>query len=398
MLWTRGAPITVNSRVFVAEVDLDDLVLELNSNGAAALKGVDVVALSTEAANSWEVTRVVLDAKKYDVLVKSDSLDRKALRDLCEQFDASLHRVLAAIAEFLHAVWLAEPIAVHQALEPLTTALNETKRIPSTSRVWGARLAKYLTMVVDRGHRTWSYPAPYECSRLSPSAWAWWDSPPTLTGVWTTVSSQYSTVVTNAAPASVAQVRNWVERMRQSSARLQRNPASHEYDQTFLCASAYLYTLAQHHARRRQPTLTLLHLHRAVEWLFVAKLAEANELVYTRGVQLKNNEDVSFQKAMGWCRINGVISPQQKATAEKLNEWRNHLALTHSMFAPTHAAVSSLQAEVDDLVRNVGSTEWLMHFTEASAPLPVDFALFVDANRFLRNGIRSVPVSELEIS
>jgi hypothetical protein len=388
--------------MFVAEVDLSDFALELTYNSAAKPQDLSVIALSAEAVKSLETTRVVLAAREYDELVESCDLDRAALEKLTARFDPELHKVLTSVAEFLHAVWLAEPIAVRQALPPLTAALTAAKQIPSPSRHWGARLAKYLTVVVDRGHCTWSYPAPYEYSKYSECAWTWWDSPPTLTNVWADISSLYSTIVTNAAPASVAEVRAWVERMRQWSAKLQRQAPSYEYDQTFLCASGYLYTLAQHFHRRRQPVLTLLHLHRAVEWLFVAKLAEADELVYTRGVQFKSpqkkgEEDFSFHKAMNWCRSNGVISPQQKATAEKLNEWRNQLALTHSMSAPSHTAVDSLQAEVDDLLRKVGGASWRMHFTEASVPLPVDFALFVDANRFIRDGIREVPASELVI-
>lgn len=415
-LWISGTAVPEDRPVYVRSVDVIALLEKLSDkgspcprilivqpNGEAALPLLEFLEnLDIAQATNWleyapqEAAKAKIRWEGRDPLFEGSGritrLDQLRAASL-EKAEAEIRPLIRAARDVVISLHACSAAALIQAAE----ALESTARIQQFIALERCHplttsLAIYLQAVGEELIQPMEQGLLYCHEDNNAHRRDWWHTQPYLSQVCIELQRKVQIIGAPEPPLVVQKMNDWLKAVGIQIDRMSLTKAG-EHHVVFETASAWFTAAGLRHIERAHAGWGLLFLHRAVEWLLMAKSAEMGFIDFTKvGGRYKINHVAKGAKPSFNNHLTALAGYVNFFELEELfkeiNQWRNLLPYTHHMtVAPDDKAYFLLSKIVEGLPKFASSTHWSNAVkTFAKAP-PINLEDLVDPDGLLRSSI-----------
>lgn len=388
MLWTQGVSVVGARIVYVKHSDMDDVRLHLSYCEWPAVETV-VRVLPAGYGHVPLIDALVRLQTVRDACLQQ-SIDMSAFLSALGDIQAPVRDVLQAACELLNGLRRFDVNAVCTSGARLEAFGGATLAFPSRSQRLLVKLAQFVCEFGRTSLHEWALPAFFTHDDAVPKNRVWWKDPSSLADSFQRTQQRFPAILTGAIPPSLQKVREWINAFREQAEGLHLASSSGQTESdVFRQASAFMAVSADIHHANQSHILSLLCLHRAVEWLLAAKCADQGMLNFTSlsGVRMGagKNELISFDLLLTALTNQGMTLYGMVGDLLKLNSWRNLFAYTHHMSSPRASDAAILFSRIRSNLPHIANAKWNNTVRVLSEPWPVSLEDMLDPAGELRD-------------
>jgi hypothetical protein len=213
---------------------------------------------------------------------------------------------------------------------------------------------------------------------------AWWNALPTLHGTCSALIRQFDAAFPQPRSTGVAGIRKWLEDLH-TQLQLMRQSVGHTHKAIFEQAAAWFAAAADRHMMRLQIGWGMLFLHRAVEWLLLAKCHGAGfvEITafgarYKEACVARDRTKPTFTESLSLLNNSTTSFHGLGQDFEDLNRWRNLMPYTHHMTVAEDEKGLDLYCRIRGKLEKFAGRDWEIATDVYRRPMPVDLGLLLD--------------------
>lgn len=381
MLWTDDQSSPATSLVFVAKEQEDLAALYIATNAWPSVEHVAVVLPA--GVQMLPLISAILSTDKFESACTARPLDVGSLVGALSSLDGAVREIAQISCELFLSLRRMDGAAAAYACTLLISDEKRLSVLPSATTSLLAKLARFIEEFGRGTIREWVLPALFIHPDNEDKRKCWWKDEPSIARSFKQSAERFNALVNGNVPVPVSEIRNWLLSLHAEAVKLYLSPGTTRSEaDVFRTASSFMAVSADLHQNQDRYVLALLYLHRACEWLLAAECADLNLLdfslrsgprIKSSGKSLGFNDLLNELANAGNARVSGHY-----ASFATLNTWRNLLACTHHMSAPSKVDASALFTSIRGILPNLGGAEWKKTFATLNTPFPLSLADFLD--------------------
>ncbi|WP_223497063.1 hypothetical protein [Pseudomonas sp. A-RE-26] len=399
VLWQEGCQLNFDptQTLFVRPQHKEDLALELAYHPPEIWpRIIELLPL----AEQWpSVVEVLINLKELQVACASPTSGSEVAA-LLPLFDEALHTILIATTELVVCLKDMDASAVANASKRILKILQSTTLLPPRTIALYQKIVLFLEHLSEGCLRELTLPALFFHSTTNVNQKRWWQNAPSFKSTCSTALTNFDAVVNGGPPDDIKLMRAWVDSLLLETAKLYQTQIGQSEASSFRAASAFFAVHADRFYLKGHTVMGLLALHRSAEWLLAAKCADQGLLDFSNshGILISSsNSLISFSDMLDELTNAGIGLQGITNELRNLNKWRNVLAYTHHMSAPTDSIAQQIYNTVRPNLKHLANREWVESETVYNTPFPLKIEHLLDPNGDLRSSFNVISSKDLEI-